>query len=108
VWQAESQEDKDAAFGEFLAHTVRQKRIATVTSSNGVLTCQRGWTSPENRAEESAHVLSQPGSSNYHSFTTGPFQGYPFFKNKTSCIFITRVIIIQRISVFSFRYTYRQ
>ena len=38
VWQAESQEDKDAAFGEFLAHTVRRKRIATVTSSNGVLT----------------------------------------------------------------------
>ena len=38
VWQAKSQEDKDAAFGEFLAHTVRRKRTATVTSSNGVLT----------------------------------------------------------------------
>ena len=35
---ATGREDKNAAFGEFLAHTVRQKRTATVTLSNGVLT----------------------------------------------------------------------
>jgi len=38
VWQVKSQQDKDAAFCEFLAHTVRQKWTATVTTSNGVLT----------------------------------------------------------------------
>lgn len=38
VCQAKGREDKNAAFGEFLAHTVRQKRTATVTLSNGVLT----------------------------------------------------------------------
>ena len=32
------------------------------------------------------------------------FRATTFFKNKTSCIFITRVVIIQR----SFRYTYRR
>ena len=26
VWQVKSQQDKDVAFGKFLAHTVRQKR----------------------------------------------------------------------------------
>jgi len=38
IWQAKSQEDNDAAFCKFLAHMVRQKRTATVTSSTGVLT----------------------------------------------------------------------
>jgi len=38
VWQVKSQEDKDAAFGKFLAHTVQQKGTAIVTSSNGMLT----------------------------------------------------------------------
>jgi len=38
VWQVKSQEDKDTAFGEFLAHTVRRKRTAMVTLSNSVLT----------------------------------------------------------------------
>ena len=38
VWQAKSQEDKDAAFDEFLEHAVTRKRTATVMSSNSVLT----------------------------------------------------------------------
>jgi len=38
VWQEKGREDRDAAFGEFLAHTVRWKQTVTVTSSNGVLT----------------------------------------------------------------------
>jgi len=38
VWQAKSQEDKDAAFCKFRAHKVQQKRTATETSSTGVLT----------------------------------------------------------------------
>jgi len=53
------------------------------------------------------HMLNEPGSSNATiSVTTGPFQGYHFFKNKASCIFITHVIIIQLISVFSFQYKF--
>ena len=56
---------------------------------------------------ESARALNEPGSSNATiSVTTGPFQGYHFFKNKASCIFITHVIIIQHISVFSFQYKF--
>ena len=62
---------------------------------------------PDSRAMESAHALNEPGSSNATiSVTTGPFQGYHFFKNKASCIFITHVIIIQHISVFSFQYKF--
>ena len=38
VWPAESQEDKDAAFGEFLACTARQKRTTMITLINSVLT----------------------------------------------------------------------
>ena len=50
-------------------------------------------------------ALNKPGSNNSTiSATTGPFQGYHFFKNKTSCTFIMRVIIIHYISDFSFRY----
>jgi len=62
---------------------------------------------PESQAKQSMHALNKQGSNNSTiSVTTGPFQGYHIFKNKTSCIFITRVIIIQRISVFSFRYKF--
>ena len=93
--------------GEFLAHTVQQKWTATVTSSNGVLTVPARPEIPYSWAKERAHSKRAGQQSLHHFFTTGPFQGYHFFKNKTSCIFITRVIIIQRFSVFSFCYTYR-
>jgi len=50
---------------------------------------------------KNVHTLNEPGSNNYIiSVTSGAFQANHFFENKTSCIFIMRVIIIQRISVF--------
>ena len=62
VWQAKGQEDKDAAFGNFVAYTVRRKWTVTVTLC---WLCQRGQTLPESRVKERAHALRQPSSSNY-------------------------------------------
>ena len=76
------QEDKGAAFGKFLAHIVRRKLTALVTSSNGVLTVPVRQTLPESQAKESMHALNEPGTNNSTiSITTGPFTGYHFFKN---------------------------
>ena len=87
VWQAmyKEEEDKDAAFCEFLAHTVRQKRTATVTSSNSVVTVPvrpniARKPGQRKRAEWAGQQLL------HHSSTT--FQGYHVFKNKTSLFLV--------------------
>ena len=38
VWQSRTEGEKDTAFSEFLAYTVKTKRTTTVTSTNSVLT----------------------------------------------------------------------
>jgi len=48
---------------QLLAHTVRRKRTATVTSSNGVLTASEAKHC-QKAGPKKAHALSEPGSSN--------------------------------------------
>jgi len=98
VWQAKNQ-DKDAAYGKFLAHTVRRKRTATVTSSNGVLTVPVRPNIPETQAKESVHALSEPGSNNYTISSSRALFRATTFSRTRHHVFLLHVSLSVRASL---------
>jgi len=67
--------------------------------------CQQGRTLPESWTKASAHALNEPGSNNSTiSVTTGHFQGYHFFKNKT--MYFLRMPLSFWASLFFFFFLY--
>jgi len=84
-----------------------ERPAKNVTSSNGVLTVPARPNIARKPGQTKHACNEQARQQQLHDFCHNwPFSRLPHFKNKTSCIFITHVIIIQRISVFSFRYKF--